>query len=479
MQTTEFQPLFDTLMMGVSDEVFVLDAASLKLLAVSQSVLRGVGTNLVSLQAMPLDDVLGVSQQTLQVHIGCHRDHAGFVELVQDQPPLIGHMYHDQLWVRILTLASSEYVVIVKNDASTKIQAMMALSESESRFQAIVSNTPGLVFQFQLDATGFINFVYLSEGCKALLGVEAEDMKQDPKMFYEMVNSKDRTSLKRRLKLSMLELSLLNWEGRVWIDDWQDTKWINLRSIPRVLNNGVIQWDGIMTNITQSKNEKHEIEESRKRLAELSAHMNSIKEQERIRIAREIHDDLGGNLTAIKIGLSSMINRLNAGQTISIEQAHNLESIVDNTFEAAHRISSDLRPTTLELGIVAALEWQCKEFEKQMNIPCDFHCNCQEVSLTSDEAITIYRICQEAMSNIAKYAKAFHVDVQLQVSTTEVALRIEDDGIGIQPGDLIKKNSFGLRGMQERVTALGGQFSIAKMDDYGTVINVKLQINQA
>lgn len=470
------QEILQALLAGVSDEIFLFTVGDFQLVGVSQSVLNNVSGDLEAIRLMRLDDLLGVSQQTLHVHISCHRHHGGFTELIQDQPPLIGNHSYDQLWVKVLFLAGQEHVLILRNDVSGKREAMQALSESESRFQAIVSNTPGLVFQFQLDAQGMIQFVYLSEGCKALLGMDAEALKLDPHLFYDMVNGKDRTSLKRRLKLSMLELSLLNWEGRVWIDDWQDTKWINLRSIPRVLNNGVIQWEGIMTNITQSKNEKHEIEESRKRLAELSAHLNHVKEKERGRIAREIHDDLGGNLTAIKIGLSSLINRLKAGQPVSVEQAVNLESIVDNTFEAAHRISSDLRPTTLELGVVAALEWQAKEFEKQMNIPCQFVSSQPEIALTNDQAITLFRICQEAMSNIAKYAQAFHVRVNLEAMENEIRLRIEDDGVGIQPGDMLKKNSFGLRGMQERVDALGGRLHVGKHHECGTVIDVALPL---
>ena len=265
----------------------------------------------------------------------------------------------------------------------------------------------------------------------------------------------------------------------MWIDDWQDTKWINVRSIPRVLNNGVIQWEGIMTNITQSKNEKHEIEQSHRDLAELSAHMDQIKEQERSRISREIHDDLGGNLTAIKIGLSSIINQLGAGQKVSVEQARNLESIVDNTFEAVHRISRDLRPNILDLGIVAALEWQSKEFEKQLDIAFRFSCSQVEVPVTADQAIALFRIYQESISNIAKHAKATVVSVNLSASAHEIEMTISDNGVGIKSSDMLKVNSFGLRGMQERVAALNGSFNIANSSNPGkpgTVITIRFPI---
>lgn len=476
--------LAEAMLLGVSDEVFLLDATTLQILEASHSVYSNLGCDLTGLRELSLDALLGVSQQTLKAHIAQHRHQSQFVELMQDQAPLAGIISNDQL--RVLHLQSAdeekpqELVLVVKNDFASKEDALQALRDSESRFQAIVSNTPGLVFQFQLDRDGEIAFVYLSDGCKALLGLSSQELKSDPKLFYAMINARDRTSLRRRLERSTVELRLLNWEGRVWIDDWQDTKWINLRSIPRVLSNGVVQWEGIMTNITQSKKEKHEIEQSRRSLIELSAHMDQIKEQERSRIAREIHDDLGGNLTAIKIGLASIINRIVNDQKVSLEQAHNLESIVDNTFEAVHRISSDLRPNILDLGIVAALEWQAKEFEKQIAIACDFTSSQSEISVSSAQAITLFRICQESMSNIAKHAQARRASVQLVTTASEIVMTIRDDGVGISSGDVLKTNSFGLRGMQERVAALNGSLTIGKAADMsgraGTQLTIRLPV---
>jgi signal transduction histidine kinase len=472
----------DALKHGVSDEVYLIDAPSMQLVYASDSVLRNTGCDLDGLKQLSLDSLLGVSQQTLQEHVNCNRHQTHFIELLQDLAPFSSNINNEQLRVMLMQSGQQEFILIIKNDLSSKEVAMWALSESESRFQAIVSNTPNLVFQFQLDGEGEMVFIYLSEGCKALLGLSSEALKQDPDLFYAMMNASDRISFRKHLELSAIELSLLNWEGRVWIDDWQDTKWVNVRSIPRVLNNGVIQWEGIMTNITQSKNEKHEIEQSRRDLAELSAHMDQIKEQERSRISREIHDDLGGNLTAIKIGLSFIINRLSTGQKVSVEQVQNLESIVDNTFEAVHRISRDLRPNILDLGIVAALEWQSKEFEKQLDIAFRFSCCQVDIPVTADQAIALFRIYQESTSNIAKHAKATVVSVDLSASAHEIVMTISDNGIGIKSSDILKANSFGLRGMQERVAVLYGSFDIAKFSNpgkQGTVITIRLPIEHS
>lgn len=476
--------LLDALLLGVTDEVYVLNVSSMQLVYVSDSAFKDTAYDLESLKEHDLDSLLGVSESMLKSHAESHRHHSYFVEVLQEQTPIIGNIKHNKLRLMVLPSAKQTFILIIKNEVAEittgqragELGAKKDLSENETRSQTMVANTPGLVFQFQLDSNGEMKFINLTDGCKALLGLNAEDLKEDSSLLYSMMNARDRSVLRKRLEQSTTNLSLMNWEGKVWIDGWQDNKWLDLRAVPRVLGNGVVQWEGIMTNITQSKNAKHEIEKSRRELVELTAHIQKIKEQERSAIAREIHDDLGGNLTAIKMGLSSIINKLSKGQDVTIEQAQGLESILDSTFEAVHRISSDLRPNVLDLGIVAALEWQAKEFEKQLGITCKFTCNQSEIPVSTDQGITLFRIFQESMSNIAKHAKATHVSVDLGAFAHDIILTISDNGVGIKSSDTLKSNSFGLRGMRERVTALHGTFAVQQSNKQGTVITIKLPV---
>src|SRR5471032_2215737 len=188
------------------------------------------------------------------------------------------------------------------------------LEQVRSRFDAIVSNTPGLVYQFVLHADGRVSFPYLSDGCQALLGLTAADLAAEPARFLNLILADDRKAYLDSMQASAAALWSWNWEGRIWVDAWKDVKWINLRSTPHTLPGGAVQWEGIMTNITESKLEQLEVRHSRARLAELTAHIEKVKEQERTRIAREIHDELGGNLTAIKMALAMLAARLPADQ---------------------------------------------------------------------------------------------------------------------------------------------------------------------
>jgi two-component system, NarL family, sensor histidine kinase UhpB len=334
---------------------------------------------------------------------------------------------------------------------------------------------PGLVYRFVLHADGTMAYPYLSDGCTALLGVAASELQRDPECFVRLILADDRKGWHEAMAASKATLAAWNWEGRVCARGWNDVKWISLRATPLPLDAGAVQWDGIMTNITASKLEQEETRRSRARLAELTNHIEQVKEQERARIAREIHDDLGGNLTAIKMALAMLAARL-PDDPVLRDKADYLDALVDRTIEAVHRISLDLRPSTLDLGLVAALEWQAREFERQMGIACVFRSADKEIELDPDQAAALFRIVQEALTNIAKHAGATRVTVSLRRQRQHLTLSICDNGRGITPADRLKPQSFGLRGMSERARALGGTLGLSQAPGGGTMVVVKIRL---
>jgi two-component system, NarL family, sensor histidine kinase UhpB len=474
----DIQLCIKSLMLASSDEIYLIDAKTMQIVYVSESAQKNTGFDLKAAKLQKLDHLLGVSKNALQTHIKSNLSNSEYVEIKQNQKPISGLGGDFQLRTMLLQTDETQYVLVIKSALTSNEKTVQALNESESRYQAIVSNTPGMVFQFKQDSEGEIQFLYLSEGSRPLLGFEPEQLYENATLFFSILNSRDHANLNARMKKSANEFCVLDWEGRVWIDGWQDNKWINIRATPRKLNNAEVVWDGIMFNITQSKKEKLDLENSRRDLAELTAHINSIREDERKRIAREIHDDLGGNLTAIKMGMSSILDRLQANPDTLQEHIASLLFIVDETFNTVHKISGNLRPNILDLGIVDAIEWQTKEFVKHVNTPCKFTCNTAEIPLSNDQSMALFRICQEAMSNIAKYAQATEVGVDLNADEDNVVMTIIDNGIGIKSDDRLKTSSFGLRGMQERAAALHGTFRISKPVEskQGTMITVKLPI---
>ncbi len=326
--------------------------------------------------------------------------------------------------------------------------------------RSIAAHTPGLVYQFLLQANGEIAFPFVSEGCHSVLGIDARALQQKPEHLLQIIQEEDRPSYLESMQASAHTLTAWNWEGRVWIEGWNDIKWINLRAAPQRLANGDVQWDGLMTNITRGKLAELAILDSRRRLAELSAHVEQVKEEERTHIAREIHDVLGGNLTAVKMALAQLTRRLPRDPAL-LERAQYVDQLVDRSIEDAHRISRDLRPSVLDLGIVAAIGWQAKEFQAQMDIPCYVVATEEELDIPKEHATVLFRIFQEALTNIAKHSGATMVSVHLGANGNFVTLEVSDNGRGLSNADRKKPKSFGLRGMQERVSALGGEMSVS------------------
>ena len=356
-------------------------------------------------------------------------------------------------------------------------EAQLALERSEARFRAIASNLPGLVFQFVLEADERVFFPYVSESSRTLLGLSPGYLQKNPDAFASLIQAEDAADYDRSLLDSCRQLSAWNWEGRIQARGDEDIKWISLRATPRRTPRGAVLWDGIMLNITRNKQIELEIARSRAQLEELSAYSQKAKEQERMRIAREIHDDIGGTLTAIKCELVPCLDNSSRAPEFYRNKAAAVESLVDMVIDSTRRIALDLRPGVLDCGIVAAVRWQAREFNQRTGIACVVACNCEEIMLDGDLAVAIFRIFQEALTNIAKHAHAAEVRVKLSEADNQVYLEVTDDGCGITRPDMNKVNSFGIRSMRERCQQLGGHFHIQKRKEAGTEVMIRIPVN--
>lgn len=352
------------------------------------------------------------------------------------------------------------------------ISAQSALQKSEELFQAITSNLPGVVFQYQLNASHQASFLYVSDASETLLGLSPHILISNPGLFPELILTDDRVFYDQLMMISAQQLSTWNWEGCIQVKGDSDIKWISLRATPRRMPDGATLWDGIMINITRNKLAEREIARSREQLAELSSYLQKVKEQERARIAREIHDDIGGTLTAIKCELFPFLDTAARPIEFYQQKAESIESLVDRVIDSTRRISLDLRPGILDCGIVAAVQWQAKEFSNRTSIVCRVSCSSDEISLDSDLSIAIFRIFQETLTNISKHANATHIQVKLVELDKVVLLEVIDNGRGITDLDLEKHESFGIRGMRERCQQLKGNFHIMGEPEKGTKVTI-------
>ena len=352
-------------------------------------------------------------------------------------------------------------------------EALQALQKYQTRLHSFISNLPGLACQMLLDANDVLSFPYVSDGSRSLLGLEPMNLKQDGSLFLNMLYPNDRASFKLALRDSAARIELLNWEGRVVLAKNGKIKWINIRSTPCKLDNGAVLWEGVMLNVSLSKFAGIGLQQSQEQLRELSSHIQDAREQERLHIAREIHDDMGGTLTAIKIDTAWMIERLGECEPELLAKARGVEGLVDRCIKSANNILRSLRPSVLDsFGLIAAIEMEAEEFEKRTGISCPISQEDEGVEIGPDASIALFRIFQEALTNIMKHAKASEVTVDIVNRKEGVDLVIADNGVGLKEVDRQKPRSFGLRGIQERVAHFNGKVEIRSKPGKGTTISV-------
>lgn len=354
--------------------------------------------------------------------------------------------------------------------------ALEAVRESEARFRALAANIPGMVFQITREDQGQLRFLYVSEGCNALLDLRPAELLDAPHLFVDMIVDEDRLGLLQAMAESAQHHSTVNWEGRIHLAG-EDVKWINLRSSPRYTETGLAVWEGIVSNITHSKSVEQELRASRSQLAELSAHLQMAKEEERERIARDIHDELGGTLVAIKIETALLSSKLPGDPLAVRKRVRAIEKLIDDAIGTASRVARELRPGILkDFGLAAAIECQAEDFSQRTGLPCKILCADHDVEPDQETAIALFRIFQEALTNVSKHANASQVDVRLYQEGGDIVLEVIDNGCGLAAEDLVKPRSFGLRGIRERVSSLCGDTEFLPVSPAGTRLVVRVPL---
>ncbi len=268
------------------------------------------------------------------------------------------------------------------------------------------------------------------------------------------------------------------WCGEVWNRNKKGEIYPEWLTITAVLGT-----DGQVTNYVGIFSDISERKAGEEQLRKLTAHIQTAREEEKTRIAREIHDDLGGTLTALKMETYRLAGKLSGNDhtTPLLEQVESMTQLIDNAVGVTRRVISDLHPSILDdLGLVAALEWQCAQFHKRTGIACKVICaedRDEEQKLDKTIAINLFRIAQEALTNVSRHSGATQVHVEFHQDEEEVILCIGDNGRGLLDGHVIAQKSYGVRGMRERVAELGGEIRFDKPSGGGLRVTVNVPLS--
>jgi PAS domain S-box-containing protein len=237
---------------------------------------------------------------------------------------------------------------------------------------------------------------------------------------------------------------------------------------------------GMGIEITRLKEAEQRLNQSREQLRALAAHLQTVREEERTRIAREIHDVLGQAMTGVKIDLAWLEKKIPAGQTALLERIRDISELVNPTIETLRNICAELRPGVLDdLGLAAAIEWQAAEFARRTGIATAVAANPHGLTLDDERSTALFRIFQEALTNVARHSGATKVDVEIAERDGCVELIVHDNGRGITGLELSNGGSLGLLGMRERAHVFGGDVTIRGAPGGGTIVKATVPLAQA
>jgi PAS domain S-box-containing protein len=260
-------------------------------------------------------------------------------------------------------------------------------------------------------------------------------------------------------------------------------KYLATTVIGIVVNGFLLRVWGTQRDETALQLAEDKLKHSREQLRSLADYLQNLRENERAGIARELHDELGQSLTALKMDLSWIAKRL-----VAVADQKPPAAILDRLGSASHQIekmiaevknlSTELRPAVLDkFGLAAAIEWQCREFEKRSGIRTACHLPVNEAQLLPEQATALFRILQEALANVARHSQASNIVIDLYVDESDVILNLRDNGRGITAAEIAAPNSLGLLGMRERTEMLGGNFTVEGQPGR-TELNVRIPLNK-
>jgi signal transduction histidine kinase len=254
-------------------------------------------------------------------------------------------------------------------------------------------------------------------------------------------------------------------------------EWFN--SVLKDQNGKVVTIMSLVQDITERKKAEEELRNLTEQLRNLASHLQNIREEERLTIAREIHDELGQQLTGLKIDISFLSKKINTKDKEVKQKINTINKLLDETVKTVRRIATELRPLILDnLGFIEAMKWQSEEFKKRSGIRIEFTSSVNEIILPDNILIGLFRIYQEALTNIARHSEATIVSAIFERNEKNVILCIKDNGKGFNAASIDNKKTLGLLGIKERALMMGGICKISGITGKGVIISISVPLNE-
>jgi PAS domain S-box-containing protein len=367
----------------------------------------------------------------------------------------------------------------IGQDITERKRAEEALRESQQQYESLVQSVDGIVWE--VDAEAF-RFTFVSKQAERILGYPVEQWLNEPNFWAAHLHPDDHdwalgfcVDATQRRADHQFEYRMIAADGRmVWLRDFVTVA---------VMEDQSVLLRGVMVDITEGKRAEEQLRATSEQLRALTAKLSSAREEESTRIAREIHDELGAALSSLRWDLEDIDEVISEATDLSHratvrQKIEAMMRLTDTTVNTVRRIASELRPIALdELGLIEAIEWQAEQFQGRTGILCQCDCTVENLALHQEVSTAIFRIFQEALTNILRHAQATRVDITLRHEAGEFVLLISDNGKGITEHEKSASQSLGLLGMRERAHLIGGKINITGMAGEGTSITVRVPIS--
>jgi PAS domain S-box-containing protein len=366
----------------------------------------------------------------------------------------------------IKSKSNKTLVLSIVRDISERKETELVITKSERQYRNLFNNTSDAMFVCYLNyGKTLSNFVEVNEKACQLLGYNSEELlRANP--LQVIFENKEADILKFIDKLNSRQSYIFN----VSLSDKND------RIIPAEINSRLFDFNErqailfISRDIEERRKFEEKIKQRTEQLRNLASRLQTVREEERKTIAREIHDELGQMLTVLKIQISLIANKVNGSEIIRAK-FDSVENLIDNSIESVQKISSKLRPGLLdELGLIPAIEWQAQDFMEKTGIECECQLPKEEINLDQEKSTALFRIFQESIINTARHANASRIMVQLKEANGTLILEVKDNGKGITQSQVNDPKSLGLLGMKERAIIFGGSVEVKSSMHDGTIV---------
>ncbi|HEM49568.1 MAG TPA: PAS domain S-box protein, partial [Caldithrix sp.] len=386
-----------------------------------------------------------------------------FEQILNNLPEPYNQMQHT-LWDNRLVwfeycygvLTSENIIIFIRNITFRKLDELEIIKSEDQFRKFFQEGSDGILINRISKDRFFDNFLEANKQACELLNYSRDEIIN--KNIYNIISIWDNQKIEHFITTLMkdtyalLEINLITKDKR---------------KIPVEINGHVFEYNGrpaiisVVRDITKRSQANIELNKSREQLRSLALRLQNIREEERSMIAREIHDELGQLLTVLKIQISLISKKLPPNQTSLQERVESSIQFIDQAVKSIQKITTQLRPGILdELGLIAAIEWQAREFEKQTGIQCDCTLPKETINLDPKHSTALFRITQEALTNAARHSFAERVSIYLKEEDDRLVLEITDNGKGIHQAQINNPNSLGLLGIKERAMVFGGKVTI-------------------